>query len=304
MNRIIVKKKNAAKKRKILFLSVMLAFPVLHFLVFWVYVNFNSILLAFQIEANGVSALTLSNFKMLFTELRLSDSNIWMYLKNTLAFFPLGTLIALPLAAVMSYFLFKKVPFSPVFRVIFFMPSIISAVALTMLFSYIVNMQGSLNYFLDALGIGKVDFLGSDTYAFNTVLFYTLWSGLGYSIILLSSAIGRVPQSVFESVKIDGAGLTREFIFIVLPLIWPTISTLVVINVANLFAVIGPVLLLTNGSNNTGTIAFFIYNSVKYGSRNAYGYASAVGLFFTCIGIPLVFGARWVMSKIAEDAEF
>lgn len=298
--KVKIKQKN---KRKILFLTLMLAFPVLHFLIFWVYVNLSSILLAFKLEIGGVSSYTLGNFEMLFAELTQSDSNLWGYLKNTLSFFLVGTLISLPLAGVMAFFLHKKVPMSSLYRIIFFLPSIISAVAFTMLFSYLVNMRGPVNYILEYVGIGRTDYLGAEAHAMNTVLFYTLWSGLGYIIILLSSAMGRVPDAVFDSVKIDGADLFKEFIYIVVPLIWPTVSTLVVINVANIFAVIGPVLLLTNGSNDTGTIAFFIYNTVKYGSRNAYGYASAVGLFFTFIGIPIVFSIKWIMSKFVEDVE-
>ena len=75
-------------------------------------------------------------------------------------------------------------------------------------------------------------------------------------------------------------------------------------SVANLFTVIGPVILLTSGQNDTNTIASFIYYKVKGGSENALSYASAVGLVFTAVGMPIVLIVRKVLSSLAENIEF
>lgn len=282
----------------------MLLFPLLQFSLFWVYVNYQSILLAFKLEQNGEVFITLENFRRFFIELKATSGLMTKLIGNSLSFFPVSVFITLPLSFVFSYFLFKKVPGSSVYRVIFYLPSIISAVALTMLFRYIVSPSGPLSVLEKALKIEPIDFLGTPRYAMKTVLFYTVWTGFGYNIVLLSSSMGRIPKELFESAKIDGAGTFREMIEIVLPLSYGTVSTLVTLSVANLFTVIGPVILLTGGSYNTNTIASFIYYKVKGGSENALSYASATGLVFTAVGLPLVLLVRKFLSVIAENIEF
>lgn len=294
----------ARRKKELRFVFLMLLFPLAQFALFWVYVNYQSILMAFKLEQNGEVFYTLENFRRFFVELKASTGVMGKLIENSVSFFPVSVFVTLPLSFVFSYFLYKRVPGAPVFRVIFYLPSIISAVSLTMLFRYIVSPTGPLSVLEKALNITPIDFLGSSKYAMKTVLFYTVWSGFGYNIVLLSSSMGRIPKELFESAKIDGAGTFREMVNIVLPLSYGTISTLITLSVANLFTVIGPVILLTSGQNNTNTIASFIYYKVKGGSENALSYASAVGLVFTAVGMPIVLIVRKVLSSLAENIEF
>ena len=300
------KKEDSSKKTKAKhdtrFIALMLLFPIVQFLVFWVYVNYRSILLAFQLESNGEIVWTFHNFRRFFEEIKASNT-MWTNIKNSLLFFPVSVGITLPLSFFASYFLFKKVPLASVYRVIFYLPSIISSVAMTMLFRYIVNVNGPLAAIQRWLGITPIEFLGKPGWAMGTILFYTVWTGLGYNMILLSSSMSRIPKELFEAAKIDGAGTLREIFSIVLPLTWGTISTLITLSIAHLFTNIGPVILLTNGQHNTNTIASFIYYQVKSASENAYAYGSAIGLVFTAVGLPIVLAGRWVLSKISDNIE-
>ena len=291
------------KKSKYLFLAAMLAFPLAHFAIFWVYVNVNSILLAFKSAAGNTMVWSTANFERFFLELGQADSPIRTYIKATLSFFPVSTLLGTALSLVLSYFLFKKVPFSNFYRVVFYLPQIISAIALTLILQYVLHLKGPVNTLLQNMGLEKIDFLGSKQYALRTVLFYCLWSGMGTNIILFSAGMSRIPTDVFESLKTDGCGLTMEFARVVVPMIWPTVSTMLIIGVANIFTVLGPVLLLTEGKNDTATISFFIYNQVKYANQSAYGYASAIGICFSAVGMALVFAVRWVCNKVTEVVE-
>ena len=294
----------ARRKRELRFIVLMLAFPVAQFLVFWLYVNYNSILMAFRVEQDGMYVYTLHNFKRFFLELDAAGGTMWQQIKNSLLFFTVSVFITLPLSFVFSYFLYKKVPGSGIFRVLFYLPSIMSAVSLTMLFRYTISPVGPLSILEKALGIEPIDFLGSPKYAMGTILFYTVWSGLGYNIVLLSSQMGRIPKEIFESAEIDGVGIITEILNIVLPLSYGTISTLITLSIAHLFTTIGPVILLTNGANNTNTIASFIYYKVKNSSENNMAYASAVGLVFTFVGLPIVLLGRKILSVIGENIEF
>ncbi len=286
------------------FIFLMLLFPIAQFLVFWVYVNFNSILMAFRLEQDGEFVYTLHNFKTFFVELRAASGNMMKMVKNSLSFFPVSVCITLPLSFIFSYFLYKKVPGSSIFRVLFYLPSIMSAVSMTMLFRYTVSPIGPLSVLEKALGITPIDFLGSPKYAMGTILFYTVWSGLGYNIVLLSAAVGRIPQELFDAAQIDGAGIFREMISLVLPLTYGTISTLITVSLAHLFTTIGPVILLTNGQHDTNTIASFIYYKVKNSGDNNLAYASAVGLVFTVVGFPIVMLGRKLISVIGDNIEF
>lgn len=294
----------ARKKRELRFIVLMLILPVAQFLVFWLYVNFNSILMAFRLEQGGEYVYTLHNFNRFFIELKAAGGTMWTQIKNSLSFFPVSVLITLPISFVFSYFLYKKVPGTGLFRVLFYLPSIMSAVSLTMLFRYTISPVGPLSLLERAIGMEPIDFLGSPKYAMGTILFYTVWSGLGYNIVLISSQMARIPKELFESAAIDGAGLMTEMLNIVLPLSYGTISTLITLSIAHLFTTIGPVILLTNGANNTNTIASFIYYKVKNSSENNMAYASAVGLVFTFVGLPIVLLGRKILSMIGENIEF
>ena len=294
--------KKTKAKHDTRFIALMLLFPVVQFLVFWVYVNYRSILLAFQLELDGEIIWTFHNFKRFFSEIQAS--NVMMTnIRNSLLFFPVSVFITLPLSFLSSYFLFKKVPLASFYRIIFYLPSIISSVAMTMLFRYIVSSTGPLSEVEKWLGITPIEFLGKPGWAMGTVLFYTVWTGLGYNMILLSSSMSRIPKELFEAAKIDGAGIATEMFSIVLPLTWGTISTLITLSIAHLFTNIGPVILLTNGQHDTNTIASYIYFQVKSASENAYAYGSAIGLVFTIVGLPIVLGGRWVLSKISDNIE-
>ena len=294
----------ARKKRELRFIVLMLLLPVAQFLVFWLYVNFNSILMAFRLEQGGEYVYTFHNFNRFFVELKAAGGTMWTQIKNSLSFFPVSVCVTLPLSFVFSYFLYKKVPGTGLFRVLFYLPSIMSAVSLTMLFRYTISPVGPLAVLERAIGIEPIDFLGSPKYAMGTILFYTVWSGLGYNIVLISSQMARIPKELFESAAIDGAGLMTEMLSIVLPLSYGTISTLITLSIAHLFTTIGSVILLTNGANNTNTIASFIYYKVKNSSENNMAYASAVGLVFTFVGLPIVLLGRKLLSMIGENIEF
>lgn len=300
----VTKKTKITKKssyRDLAFVLILLAFPLAQFLVFYVGTNVGSWIMAFKIpRIGGKTVWSLINFRSFFTDLFDPKTETRIMLWNTLRVFLVADFVILPLATLFSYFLFSKFWGAGFFRVVFFLPSIVSAVSMTMIFHFFIDVGGPVNRIFDLFHAEYPLFLGKDL-AFRTILFYNVWSGLGYSIVLLSGAIGRLPKELQESAQIDGARYMRIFVSIVVPLIWPTVSMLFVLNIASMFGYMGPVLLLTDGGNKTSTIAFFIYKGVKSGT---YNYSAAVGFVITIIGTPLVFGVRALLSKVSEEVEF
>lgn len=291
------------KTRDLIFVILMLLFPVAQFAVFYIGTNVQSWLMAFQItRLGGKDEWSLLNFELFFMDLFDPITETRFMTWNTVKVFLVADFITLPLAILFSYFLSSKLKGASFFRVVFFMPSIISAVAMTMIFKYFIDVGGPVDKLFQLFGIKYPLLLGDKKYAFSTILFYNVWSGLGYSIVLLSGAIGRIPKELTESCQIDGASYMRIFISVVVPLIWPTISMLFVLNIATMFGYMGPVLLLTNGSFQTSTLAFFIFRGVKV--SNSYNYSAAVGFLMTVVGAPLVFGVKALLGKVKTEAEF
>lgn len=112
----------------------------------------------------------------------------------------------------------------------------------------------------------------------------------------------RIPTEVIESAKIEGCGPFRELIQIILPMIWPTVSTIVVFMFTNIFNTSGPILLFAGGSAGTTTLAFWIFKQIygdgQIGGAGEYNLVSCTGLVFTLIGVPIILGIRKLIDKV------
>lgn len=281
------------KKKQNVFLFVMLIIPILHWFVFWLYVNFDTILLAFQTKTGS---WTTNNFQMIFHDLKKGEE-ISIALVNTLKYF-VNNLVIMVLALFISYFMYRNIKGTRFFRVVFYLPGIISAVALTTVFSDFISPNGAYGALMRLLGKGDEikEFLANSKYATNTILIYCIWTGFGTNLLLFTGAMKRIPIEVIESSKMDGCGMLREFFTIILPLIWPTISTLIILNCTSIFTASGPILLFTYGEYKTTTIGFWIFRYVY--EYNNYNIVSAAGLLFTCLGVPFILIVRKLIDKV------
>ena len=297
---------NENRLRKNLFIVGMLSIAIVHFLVFWVYVNLSSILMAFKNVTIEGTKWGFGNFKIMFDSFRNPTSELRGAFVNTMIFFAVNLLIKLPLTFICSYFLYKKIKGYKYYRFVFFLPSIISAVVLTSLLKYMVNPGGPLPRIYEMLwGREAPLFLADSDYALGVILFYTIWSGFGVNIILFQGAMSRIPPEIIEAGKIDGVGMTRELFQIVTPLVWPTISTVVVLAFVGIFSSSGEILLFTKGLYDTYTISYWIFELVQgiKGTVNL-EYASTVGIFFSVIALPIVLLVKRGLEKITESVEY
>lgn len=281
------------RRGQTVFLTVMLIVPIIQWFVFWLYVNINTILLGFQ---TNVGTWTLNNFELLFYELTADDGVLGLALGNTLKYFFTNVFIIMVLAVIISYFMFRRIAGSGVFRIIFYLPAIISSVAMTSVYSEFVSPTGPVGWLLDKIMDSPPELLADSRTATPTIIAYCIWTGFGTNILLFTGAMNRIPISLLESAKLDGAGMGREVVSIILPLIWPTISTLLILNCTSVFSASGPILLFTQGDYQTTTIGYWIFDMVY--NYNSYNMVSAAGLFFTCIGVPFILLVRWLVERI------
>ncbi len=291
--------KNTGQK---IFLFCMLVLPILQWLIFWLYVNMQSIILAFQ-DPHG--NFTLMNFSSFWEELTATTGKtIGVALKNTMIYFFVGIFIQLPGSLIIAYFLYKKLLGYRVFRVIFYLPSIISGVVMVAAYRSLVDPNGPLEFLVEACGghLAPEGLLARDATATLMIVIYVIWSGFGGNMLLFGGAMSRVPIDVLESAKLEGCGNLRELVQIILPLVWPTICTLLIFSFTGLINSSGPILLFTNGENETTTINFWIflkvYGQASSGSEGAFGLVSCAGLCFTLVTVPIILLVRWILEKV------
>ena len=303
-----INKVSSKKKWRIrFFVAVMIAYPVAHFSVFWLFVNFNSILLSFQgidLWSGNYVLIGFENYINVFRDIWQSQvmRNV---LFNSFLFFPVTCLITIPLSLLFSYFLFKKMPAANAFRVIFFLPSIFPIVALTFAFSQAFDShRGFINPALGWFGIPTVNWFGASPYTQIIVFMYAIWAGLGFNIVLLSGAMGRVPSEVVESAQLDGITMRKEFTHIMIPLIWPTVVTLFVLAMTSVLTVFLQPLLLTGGGPHgaSSTISLEIFNNVR--SNTSLAYTAAFGLSMSFIFAPVIMLARHFLSKLWAGVDY
>ena len=292
---------------KYIFLLSMLAVPLISFCVFWVYVNFQSILNAFRIEIRGEIVWSFANWKVFLQDLTQPNgyANMPMLLRNTMLYFSVNMVIIFPISFFLAYFLFKKIFGYKFFRVVFFLPNIISAAVLATLYKFMLNpsLGGIVPTLISKLtGSAPQNYLISDDYAIVAVLIYCIWTGFSVNMILFNGAMGRVPKEVMEAAKIDGVSMFGEMFRVIVPMIWPTLSTMIIMNFANIFIVSGPVLLLTNGAYNTSSISFWMFIITR--NQESIYYPSTAGLIFTILAIPIILVVKKLVDCVFKDVAY
>jgi ABC-type sugar transport system permease subunit len=301
------KKKIKSKQRlkKNLFVTAMVALPVVHFLIFYVYQNFSSILLAFQrLDVHGNYYFSMENFRQVFDSFSSDSGMVRQAVVNSLTFFAWNTFVILPLALFFSFFFYKRIALKSFFRFMFFVPTIISGVAVTTMYKFMLGDDGPVGVIWKLVFNLKVapPFFTTEEYAMSTLLVYMLLTGFSGDILLLGGAMSRIPEETVEAAILDGIGMWKELFTITLPMIWPTLSTIIITTAASILSSSGPVLLLTAGAGNTYDISYYIYDKVQI--QGQYGVPAALGLVLTAITFPIVMLTRWGVNKVYNDVEF
>ncbi len=290
-----VRKYDKLQKDEIAFILFALTYQIIGAIVFYFYTNISSILLAFQLPTGEWS---LETFKYSIQNLMDSGGDLGIAVKNTTIFFVKDILI-IAWQFLISYFFYKKIRGARAFQMIFYIPGIISGVAMANMFSGFITPSGPLGTILTKLGVEKVpEFLADSRYANATMLFYTVWLGWAGNMLLFCGTLARIPVELLESARLDGISGGKELTRIILPLVWPTISTIVLLTMTGFFGAGGPVLLFTKGEYKTWTIGYWLFDKIKYTGTAAYNEVSATGLLFTIVGVPIIMTLRWLMEKI------
>jgi multiple sugar transport system permease protein len=208
----------------------------------------------------------------------------------------LYTFLSVPLSLVLSFFLatlinrqFRGIA---IFRTIYYLPSIVPAIANALLWAWMFNTEfGLINVFIRGMGGAKVPWLQSTTWAIPAFVIISLWGAGGAMIIFLAGLQG-IPDIYYEAAEIDGAGRWAKLRHITLPLMSPIIFFNLVLGFINTFQVFTIGFLITNGTggpeNATLFLVLYIYRT-GFRSQNM-GYAAALSwvLFIILVAMSFV----------------
>lgn len=291
------------KTKRTTFITLMLLFPLTQFLIFTVYTNLSTFIMAFQeLDANyNVVFVGLKNFRNF-----IIDFNMMPFWKSAIVhsfgYFPITVFVSLPLTVIVSYFLHNKIWGSGFFKVVFYIPNIVSIVVVALAFKEMFSNNGPINELLTGLGVKDIPKWFDDEGATMWILYlYAVWAGIGGNIILVLGAMARVPQELREAGALDGVGMWRELVQIYLPIIWSTVSTLIVFGVATMFSMFIHTLVLCGDDKvSSVTVASILVTEVNKGSAH---YASALSLIIIVFAIPATQLAKYLVNKVWADVE-
>lgn len=217
--------------------------------------------------------IALENFAYIF---RSKDTSI--ALKNTFVY----TIIYVPCNIVLSLLLatlLNKAKGKLFYRAVFFLPQIVTSVAVAVIWSWIYQPQyGILNMILQFFGRNGIAWLRETDTAMLSVIIMSVWWGLGYNTVLFLAALQNVPATYVDAARIDGAGRWNVFRHVTLPLISPTTLLVTITSMINSFQVFDQCYLLTKGgpAKRTYTMAIYIYETAFKNFK--LGRASAISL--------------------------
>ncbi len=265
---------------------------LLFFLVFTVYpVGYGAFLSLFKIKTLNIDErefVGLDNFTRV-----LGDEVFHTALWNTarFAFFVVSiqTILALLLAVAVN----QKIKGRTFFRTAFFFPSISSSVVISIIFLWVFNRFGLLNYFLSLIGIQGPTWVDDPSTALPSIMGLNIWTTAGTMMVIYLAALGDIPAHLYEAAKVDGASAVQRFLRITIPLIAPTTFFIVTLGLIGTFQMFDQAFVISAGSggpeSSTLTAVFYIYREA-FKERNSMGVAcaGAVVLFAIIFSLTLI----------------
>ena len=297
------KKIMSRTKKRVAFYSIMLIAPLLHTLVFYFYLNFSSVLMGFQIYSKAAGSIgydvrySFENF--IYVINYISDPTYTPLITNSVLFFIAQMAIGTTAALLFSYYIYKKFFLAEFFRVILFLPQIISSLVLVLLFRYIAEDVYT------TLAQTRLGLISNPETTFLVVVIYNLWIGFGTNILLYAGAMSGIDNSIVESSHLDGVTTLQEFFYITFPMIFSTFTVFIITGLSTMFS--QQLSLFTffgsTAPNEIRTVGYFMTISTLQSSLLGkegywtYSQISAMGLIITIVTFPISFGVKKLMEK-------
>jgi len=234
----------------------------------------------------------LKNFERLF-----HDPLFGKALTNTLTFLLIHIPLQIIFALLLALLLNSKVKMRGLFRAIYFLPVVVSGVAVTILWQQLYSYDyGVLNGLLKAIGLPSVPWLVDASWAMPSVAIMATWKNVGIYIVLFLVGLQNIPAELYEAASLDGASRLRQFRHITIPMLNPTVIVVVVLSTIGGFSLFIEPYVLTGGGPMQSTLSgmLYIYNQAFYFGHM--GYAATLGFVFALIILAVVLIQRRVIE--------
>ncbi|WP_203912372.1 carbohydrate ABC transporter permease [Rhizocola hellebori] len=202
----------------------------------------------------------------------------------------------LSLALLLAVLLNQRLRGTIFFRTVFFSPVVVSLVAWTIVWGFLLQDNGGINGMLGAIGVDGPNWLRGETTAMVSVVVVQVVKNVGLNMVLFLAALQGVPANLYEAAKVDGAGRWRQFRTITVPLISPTILLTMIITVVGSLQIFAQIAVLTQGGPGTSTtvLVYYLYQQAFQFHHFGYGATLSVLLFAIVLVLTVV---QWQLRK-------
>ena len=245
----------------------------------------------------------LDNWRYFFT-----DDRVWHVLGNTVKFILSGTTSFLLLSLLMALLLSGRRAGLTTFRVLFFLPWVLSQVAVGVTWTWMFNTRsGPVARVLDQFGVDTPNLLLEPAWAMYAIALVTTWQGIGFGMTIYLAGLQGIPQDLYDAARVDGASAWQRFTSITFPLLSPTTFFLMVTSFIGAFQLYDAVVVMTGSATGTApggpndstrTIVLYLYNQMfQYSERlSGIGYAATIAWMLAVL-IFLVTLLQWRISR-------
>lgn len=249
---------------------------------------------------NPAEPAGLNNYKQLLSDPRLGS----IYL-TTFKIAVSTVLLKLFLGLIIAVLLDTKIHnwLRTFFRLSFFFPFVVSATAVALIWSFLLNKDlGMVNWFLGLVGIQRVPWLNSSTWSPLAIIITDVWKDLGFYVVVFVGGLQTISGDLYEAAEVDGSNRFQRFFYITLPLLTPTILFLSVIGLINAVQIFAQPWVLTMGGpgDATRTVVMYIFEQGFRFFNMGYASTVALSLFVVLFGLTILqfaFSRRWVFYQ-------
>ena len=196
-------------------------------------------------------------------------------------------IVAVPILAivplVIAILINQQIRFANLYKILIYLPVIVSIVVAAIAFKWLYADQGILNYIVTRLGLNSIGWLTDPDFALYSVIFVTIWKGIGYYMIIYLASLMSVPKELYEACDIDGANFITKHLTVTIPHIMPTIALVTTISSISAMKVFAEIYVMTKGGplDASKTIVYYIYERAF--ENLDLGFASAMAVVLLVI---------------------
>ena len=249
--------------------------------LFVLYLSFHKV----NLFTDTYTFVALDNYKRLFTD-EIARKALMNSLSFAIVVIPCQTIIALVVASVLN----GKIRGRYAFRTIYFLPTLTSSSALTLIFMFMFSVTGPINMMLIKMGVLPVgegiNFLNDPSFALKVIMVMNIWSTVPQYTTMYLASLQDLPASLYEAADIDGAGTWKKFTSVTVPYLKPITTYVLLTGIIGTLQMFDQAYIFSNGSggpaNSTLTVSLMVYR-YAFGTNNAMGYASTVAIILAVV---------------------